>query len=179
MIVSMVGDTDSTTTTKLVPASQLSDRELVKRAELVFTEYNSEGNPPGKEGGPSIKRLLHLFNGTRKSPEKIRRYSVGTWKHSADNKPTKQMNSADIKPTKPKEVSFPSLELEASVSKWGDKQVCSVYHHGHNRRPIKGVSTSESARSARPLHFRNERDRYVCRCFNNTKVDSNHRRWRR
>jgi hypothetical protein len=50
-------DTDPTTTTKSVPASQLSDQELIERAKLVCTEYNPEGNPPGKDGGPSMKRL--------------------------------------------------------------------------------------------------------------------------
>jgi hypothetical protein len=40
--VSMVGDTDPTTTTELVPASQSNDQELVERAKLVFTEYNPE-----------------------------------------------------------------------------------------------------------------------------------------
>jgi hypothetical protein len=61
MIVSMVGDTDPTTATQLVPASELNDQELVQRAEMVFTEYNPEGNPPGTEGGPSMKRLLNRF----------------------------------------------------------------------------------------------------------------------
>jgi hypothetical protein len=106
MIVSMVGDTDPTTTTELVPASKLNDQELVERAKLLFTEYNPEGNPPGNDGGPRMKRLLHLFNGTRSSPAKTRRNSFDTWKHSADNKQTKRMDSAGIKPTKPKEVIF-------------------------------------------------------------------------
>jgi hypothetical protein len=35
MIESMVADTDPTTTTKLVPASQLSDQELVERVHGV------------------------------------------------------------------------------------------------------------------------------------------------
>jgi tRNA splicing endonuclease len=58
MIVSMVGDTDPTTTTELVPASQLNDQELVQRAELVFNVYNPEGNPPGNEGGPKVRQRL-------------------------------------------------------------------------------------------------------------------------
>ncbi len=108
MIESMVADTDPTTTTKLVPASQLSDQELVERAKLVCTEYNPEGHP-------SMKRLLNLFSVTRnspdKSPPKVRRYSVGTWKHSTDNKPAQT------------KVSFPPpLEMPSSVSAWGDKQ---------------------------------------------------------
>ena len=69
--MSMVGDTDPITATQLVPASRLNDQELVKRAELVFTEYNSEGNSAGNDGGPSMKRLLNLFNGTKSSPEKL------------------------------------------------------------------------------------------------------------
>ena len=84
----MVADTDPTTTTKMVPASQLSDQDLVEGAKLVCTEYNPEGHPPGNDGGPSMKRLLNLFSVTRNSPDKsspkVRRYSVGTWKHSTD-----------------------------------------------------------------------------------------------
>jgi len=48
MIESMVADTDPTTTTKLVPASQLSDQELVERAKLVCTEYNPEERTVGR-----------------------------------------------------------------------------------------------------------------------------------
>jgi len=48
MIESMVADTDPTTTTKLVPASQLSDQELVERAKLVCTEYNPEETTVGR-----------------------------------------------------------------------------------------------------------------------------------
>ena len=69
MIVSMVGDTDPNTATQLVPASELNDQELIKRAKLVFDEYNPEGNPPGNDGGPSMKRLLNLFTGSKSSPE--------------------------------------------------------------------------------------------------------------
>ena len=129
MIESMVADTDPTTTIKLVPASQLSDQELIERAKLLCTEYNPEGNPPGNDGGPSMKRLLNLFKGCRSSPEKsppkVRRYSVGTWKHAADNKPkqAKEVRAVDNTQKQTKEVSFPpSLEMETSVSAWGDKQ---------------------------------------------------------
>jgi hypothetical protein len=95
---------------------------------MVFTEYNPEGNPPGTEGGPSMKRLLNLFQDSSKSPtqspSKIRRYSVGTWKHAADNKQkhVKEMSPADRKQKQPKEViNLPPLEMEKS-RKWGDKQ---------------------------------------------------------
>ena len=130
MIESMVADTDPTTTIKLVPASQLSDQELIERAKLLCTEYNPEGNPPGNDGGPSMKRLLNLFKGCRSSPEKsppkVRRYSVGTWKHAADNKPKQA-----------KEVSFPpSLEMERSVSACTGKLIIGIYRKLSEVSPI-------------------------------------------
>ena len=76
MIVSMVGDTDPITATQLVPASDLNDQELIERAQLVFDEYNPEGNPPGNEGGPSMRRLLTLFTGSKTSPPKSRNYKI-------------------------------------------------------------------------------------------------------
>jgi hypothetical protein len=161
MIESMVADTDPTTKTTLVPASQLSDQELVERAKLVCTEYNPEGNPPGTDGGPSMKRLLNLFSVTRNSPDKIlpkvRRYSVGTWKHSADNKPAQKAVSDP-----------PPLEMAASVSAWGDKQfavstikkttserpqgsrqVKAPARLGHDTSGTKGIDTSIRASTSR------------------------------
>ena len=157
MIVSMVGDTDPITATQLVPASDLNDQELIKRAKLVFDEYNPEGFPPGNDGGSSMKRLLNLFTGSNSSPEhgppKVRRYSVGTWKHAADNKQKQvaDMSAANIKTKQTKEVHFPpSLDMEASVSAWGD----SIYQKSDNRRAPQGFSVSEGTSSARALHFR-------------------------
>jgi len=129
MIVSMVSDTDPITAARLVPANELNDQELVKRAQSVFDEYNPEGFPPGKDGGPSMKRLLNLFTGSTSNPEhgppKVRRYSVGTWKHAADNKKRQpaEMIADNIRTKQTKEVRLsPSLDMESSVSAWGDKQ---------------------------------------------------------
>ena len=163
MIVSMVGDTDPITAAQLVPANELNDQELVKRAQLVFDEYNPEGFPPGKDGGPSMKRLLNLFTGSTSSPEhgppKVRRYSVGTLKHAADNKQRQpaDMIAENIKTKQTKEVRFsPPLDMEASVSAWGDKQFA--------------VSTIKKTTSERP-----QGSRHVYPSLHSTEVGSAHR----
>jgi hypothetical protein len=76
-----------------------------------------------------MKRLLNLFQDSSKSPAqsppKVRRYSVGTWKHAADNKQKhlQEKSAADRKQKQPKEViNLPPLEMEKSLRKWGDKQ---------------------------------------------------------
>ena len=164
----MVGDTDPNTATQLVPASELNDQELIKRAKLVFDEYNPEGNPPRNDGGPSMKRLLNLFSGSKSSPEhgppKVRRYSVGTWKQAADNKQKQAagMSATNNKTKQTKEVRFSSpLDMEASVSAWenkqfavstikmttderpkGSRQVKAPARLGHYTSGTKGIDTS-------------------------------------